>query len=479
MARINTNTGAFIANTNLAKSQKSLSQSLERLSSGMRINRGADDPAGLIASEALRSEIHGITQAIDNSVRAQNVIATAEGALGEVSALLLSIKGLVVQAANAGAFSPEEIQANQLQIDSAIASITRISNATSFAGLKLLDGSLGYVSSGVPTSALHDLRVYNAQFGTAATIPVVVNVVTSAKPADLRFRASAISKSITLEIAGRGGVEVLSFVSGTKSSAIAFAVNRVSDSTGVKAAMVSATNASSGVVFNTLGYGSKEFVSVSVLGDASSFQTQTAAGDVRNRVTGQDAVANINGAQAIGDGLAISLNTPSLTLSLNLDAAFGIGTKSFTITGGGAIFQLGAQVVSNQQVNLAIDSVSASRLGNYQNGYLTDIITGGRASIVTGNAATASKIIDAAITQVAVIRGRLGAFEKNTLDTNINSLNVALENVTSSESTIRDTDFARETSNLTRAQILTQAGTSVLAQANQTPQQVLSLLSGR
>jgi flagellin len=107
---------------------------------------------------------------------------------------------------------------------------------------------------------------------------------------------------------------------------------------------------------------------------------------------------------------------------------------------------------------------------------MSDIVTGGSATLVAGKAGDASRILETAIDQVAVLRGRLGAFEKNTLETNMNSLNVALENVTASESSIRDADFAKETSNLTRAQILTQAGTSVLATANSTPQSVLSLL---
>ncbi len=475
MARINTNVGAIIANTNLAKSQQSLSTSLQRLSSGVRINSGADDPAGLIASETLRSEIQGITTAIDNSTRANNVISTADAALGEVSNLLVSIKGLVVQAANMGGLSPDEIAANQMQVDSAVASITRISNSTSFAGLKLLDGSLGYITSGITTSALHDVQISNAAFGTAATIPVVVNVVQSAQTAALRFEASAINKSVTLELSGRLGVQVLSFTSGTKASAIAFAINRISDSTGVQAAMTSASNASSGITLMSTGYGSRQFVSVQVLGDAANFVTKTVGGSVQQRATGRDAVASINGAQAIGDGLSLTLNTASLSLSMNLDAAFGAGTKSFTITGGGAIFQLGAQVQSNQQVNIGIGSVSASRLGNALDGYLTDMITGGTASLAN-SPARASRIIDSAINQVSVLRGRLGAFEKNTVQTNINSLQVALENVTASESNIRDTDFASETSNLTRAQILVQAGTSVLAQANTTPQTVLNLL---
>jgi flagellin len=480
MARINTNVSAFIAQTNLAKSQKSLSTSLERLSSGMKINRGADDPAGLIASETLRSEIAGITQAIDNSTRASNVIATAEGALSEVGNLLLSIKALAVQAANTGAISQDEIEANQLQVDSAVASITRISNSTSFAGLKLLDGSLAYLTSGVATSALHDVHIQSAQFGSAATIPVVVNVTTSAQQAQLQFKASAITNSVTLELAGNEGVQVLSFVSGTKASAIAFAVNRLADSTGVSASITSATNASSGITFTSTGYGSKQFVSVAVLGNNNgSFQTQTIAGSVQQRSVGQDAVATINGAQAIGDGLNLTLHTASLSMDFNIDSAFGLGTRSFTITGGGAVFQLGPQVQTNQQVSIAIDSVSASRLGNISAGYLTDLVTGGSASLTGGNAARASQVIDTAIMQVSKIRGSLGAFEKNTLETNVNSLQVALENVTASESSIRDTDFAKETSNLTRNQILVQAGTTVLSQANQTPQAVLSLLGGR
>src|SRR2546425_5277169 len=123
MARINTNVASLTAQRGLAQSQKTLNQTLQRLSSGLRINRGADDPAGLIASEGLRSEIAGINQAIDNSSRASNVIATAEGSLGEVANLLLNVKSLVVQAANSGALSQEEIEANQLQVDSAIESI--------------------------------------------------------------------------------------------------------------------------------------------------------------------------------------------------------------------------------------------------------------------------------------------------------------------------------------------------------------------
>src|SRR3954447_13487634 len=212
MARINTNVSSLTAQRGLAKSQKQLGETLRRLSSGLRINRGADDPAGLIASEGLRSEMSGIDQAIDNSSRASNVIATAEGALGEVASLLLNIKDLVVEAANSGALSQDEIDANQLQVDSAVASIPRISNTTTFAGLKLLDGNLDYVTSGVNTSVVKGLSVKQANFGTQASIPVNVNVITSAQTAGLEFRTSAITGgSVSLELRGNDGVSVLTF----------------------------------------------------------------------------------------------------------------------------------------------------------------------------------------------------------------------------------------------------------------------------
>lgn len=476
MARINTNVSSLTAQRGLARSQKSLSETLQRLSSGLRINRGADDPAGLIASEGLRSEISGINQAMDNSSRASNVISTAEGALQEVASLLLNIKDLVVEAANKGALSPDEIAANQLQVDSAVESITRISNTTTFAGLHLINGSLDYITSGVDSGAVKALHIQQANFGTNASIPVQINVITSAKTAELQFRTSSISSSVTLEITGNTGVETLTFVSGTTASAIAYAINRITDATGVTADLINSAAATSGIVFRSEGYGSKEFVSIAAQPGSGTFVTSDISGNSKSREVGIDAVATINGALTVGDGLSLKLNTTGLDMELKIDETFGIGQTSFAITGGGALFQLGAQVTSNQQVNVSIQSVAASKLGDDDVGFLNDIVTGGGSSLVSGSTRSASEIIERAIRQVAVLRGRLGAFEKNTLQTNINSLNIALENVTASESSIRDADFAHETANLTRAQILTQAGTSVLATANSTPQTVLQLL---
>jgi flagellin len=476
MSVINTNVASLIAQNALASSQQQLNTSLQRLSTGLKINSGADDPAGLIASQNLQSEMTGLQQAVNNSSQATNVISTADGALTEVSSLLNDIKGLVVASANSGALSPDEIQANQLQVDSDVQSITRISSTTNFAGLNLIDGSLGYITSGVNTSAIGALEIAQANLGTQSTMPVDVKIVNSAKLADLQFRASSIVKSTTLEISGNTGVQTLSFVSGTTASAIAFAVNNISDSTGVTANLINSANAASGINFNSTGYGSTSFVSVQA--QTGSFATTDTTGGAKARAVGADTVATINGALTVGSGLTLQLNTSALDLDLTLNPDFHQSSTSFAITGGGALFQLGSQVNSQQQVSIGIGSVAASALGNNTTGFLNDIQTGGSASLVDGQAEQASQIIDVAIQQVAELQGRLGAFEKNTLETNSDSLQVTLENVTASESTIEDADFASETSNLTRAQVLVQAGTSVLATANNTPQNVLTLLQG-
>ncbi|MGI9013350.1 MAG: flagellin [Phycisphaerales bacterium] len=491
MARINSNISSLTAQANLSKSNNDLTLRLQRLSTGLRINRGADDPAGLIVSERLRSEVNGLGQAIRNSERASSVIATAEGALAEVADLLNSIQGLIVEAANSGALSKEEIEANQLQIDSAIDSITRISNTASFAGLQLLNGSLGYLTSGVPASAIGAVNVHGANFGLNPTVAVSVEVLSSAQTASLFLSGNtagapgSLLSSVTIEIAGSLGVTSLAFVSGTALSAVVAAVNTVKDTTGVSAALVDGADQTSGLTFNSIEYGSDDFVSVRKLGEGGDFFAVADAqnGSIKQRDAGADVVAIINGALARGNGLEVSTNSPSLSVNLLLDATYAqaIGvTKSFTITGGGSIFQLGPTVNSNQQVNIGINSVAATRLGGATiegtRYFLDSIKSGGSNALTEGGAASAATIIDNAITEISVQRGRLGAFERNTLQTNMRSLQVSLENITSSESKIRDADFAAETSALTRAQILVQAGTSVLATANASSQNVLALL---
>jgi flagellin len=205
------------------------------------------------------------------------------------------------------------------------------------------------------------------------------------------------------------------------------------------------------------------------------------------RDAGRDVTALVNGTLANSSGLTLNVFSPTLQLELelNVDLATELnGTTSFNITGGGALFQLGPEVTSLQQVSVGIQSVASENLGGAlvdgRLNFLSSIKSGQsndiRSSVSRNDFTQASQIIDAAIDEVSVLRGRLGAFERNTLETNTRSLQAAFENLTSASSVIRDADFAAETSALTRAQVLSQASTSSLALANQQASQVLSLL---
>lgn len=469
MSRINTNISSLQAMHNLTTNQSDLAVHLQRLSTGLQINSGKDAPAGLIASETLRSEINGINQAIDNSSRAGNVMNTAEGALNEVSALLLQVQSLTNQAANTGALSPDEIQANQLQVDTIINSINRIANTTQFNGEYLLNGALDFNTSGIDTSKIAVTTVNASQVPDGGQVNVAVQVLASARVGTVTFAGSGIGTTpTTIQVAGNIGTQQLSFAASAHNSAVAVAINQIKSSTGVSAAV----QANGQLKLYSTAFGSKDFVSIKTL--AGSFVNQQAYG--------ADAKVNINGNAASVDGTEASIRSGSLDLTLDLTSAFaqttaGAGsTTNFYITGGGAKFQIGSQVSQPGQVQMGIQSISGSSLGNATVGYLATIGSGGANSLVSGNTDQAQQILDVAIRQVATLRGRIGAFQKDVLDTNTNSLNVALENVTSSESDIRDADFATETAAMTRAQILVQANTSVLAQANAAPQSVLSLL---
>ncbi len=514
MSRINTNVPSVIAQSHYAKTQRELGLRLERLSTGLRINRGADDPAGLIISERLRSNIQGVDQGIKNSNRAASVIATAEASLAEINDLLNSIKSLIVEAANSGANSPDERDANQLQIDSAIESITRISNTASFGGLKLLNGQLDYKLSGLATSAVSLARVANASFIEASNLTVEIDVITSAQTGALYFRPIAsspttIPSAMTLEIRGSKGVEVITIGSGQTLANVVQSVNNLTTLTGVRARLIN-NQPNSGIVFETVDYGSEAFASVKRIGgptdpSLNGFRTYKFVPDhqltapspfnwtdpdlvVGDLDEGRDVGALVNGNLAKGRGLEATVNSGALGLKVILTSAFATRPNatptSFDITGGGAQFQLGPDVNALQQTNLGIQSAAASSMGaTLVNGtvqYLSSLKSGQGNDIASSftrrNFSTSSDILDAAIDEVSILRGRLGAFGRNVLDTNVRSLQASFENLTASDSQIRDADFALETSKLTRAQILASAGISTLTLANQQSQTVLQLL---
>lgn len=810
MSRINTNVSSLIAQTRLNRSNDALQQSLTRLSTGLRINSGKDDPAGLIASEALRSDITATSKAIANSEKANQLIATADSALGQISSLLNDIRGLVTEAANIGVLSDEQIAADQLQVDSSLEAIDRISQVTTFQGRKLLDGSLDFltnVSSGSTT--ISDLNIQQANLGTTGSVNVSVNVTAAASQAlitnatvsysagnaaagtltfadvpavqasgdlgvtggalvvtaaaggladgtvgnttdvvlqnstgivqangtltltnstgtitieavadtvadgtfgnatsivigssaaatsasynsgtntitvnvnnggaatvtdiataigglaefnvtgttggaglynaaddntynsqlsggndgaatsasynsttnvitvaaaanatleDIRaaidgltdftatttngttrydhgdngtltdilndtagsnassldvititsnnsgtafngtltFSTSSsvaagavdvqtsgsnitvtvndnsaydltdlaaeiesqlsgytvaltgtagdgsyssatdgataanltggtadggtgIGADIVFKLSGQFGSEVFNFDAGTGLSDIVAAVNLVQDATGVQAVINGTT-----LELRSTTYGTDAVVDVEVISEGTG--GTFGAGLSANRDTGTDIAATVNGFQAQGRANTLSLNTA--TLDLNLTVTDGSSTDiTFSINGGGALFQLGPDVVTNQQARIGVGSVNTAKLGGVA-GRLYELRSGNAADLAT-DPSTAANIVDQAITKVTELRGRLGAFQRTTIESNIASLGDTLANLSAAESSIRDADFAAESAALTRAQILVQAGTAVLQIANQNPQNVLALL---
>ncbi len=816
MSRINTNVSSLVAQKTLARSNAQLQTSLTRLSTGLRINTGKDDPAGLIASENLGRDITAAQKAISNTEQANQLISTADSALGQISGLLNDIRGLVTEAANTGVLSDEQIAANQLQVDSSLEAIDRIAQVTTFQGRKLLDGSLDFITNVTAgSSTIADLQINKATLKGSASLPVSVTISAAATQAQIDYTAagftagasasgsitfsdittpaeqatgtvtltnssgsididavageaadgvvgnttdvifqrasdaalasgtysltttgggfditavageaadgaagnnlsiviadsaaatgatydagtntiavnvndggtatvqdiadaidalaefstsavtsgatvydntdngttnsvtsggddgttaatydatgnaitvnvgvgatvtevaaeidgldefaataatggsndfdaadlatvtapladgadavadddvitiaaanggteydgtltfvksssatagsitvavtdgditvtvddsstydltdivdeintalgpdytatlstsdgdgsfdasaddavtanltggtadtdSGLAASLVVRLGSSSGSDVFTFSAGATVGQIVSSVNLLSDSTGV-----TAVNNAGTLELRSTAYGTGASVDVDVINEGTG--GTFAAGLSGTYDTGSDISGTINGYVASGKGNTLSINTTVLGLSLTVDDGSSTAVE-FSITGGGAVFQLGPDVVSNQQARLGIGSVNTAKLGGV-NGRLYELRSG-NSSDLTNDPTNAARIVDQAINKVTSLRGRLGAFQKTTLETNINSLNDTITNLTEAQSSIRDADFAAETAKLTRAQILVQSGTSVLQIANSNPQQVLALLRG-
>lgn len=474
MTRIG-NVSSLIALHALQRNQDRLQTSLMRLATGARINSAKDDPAGLIASELLRSDIKSTETAIANAQRAQSVSATAEGALGEVSNLLLDLKGLVAASANTAGVTSEEQDANQLQIDSILTTITRIGSTTSFGGMRLFTPELGYEPEGLNSTALDQLKINNVQF-SRTPLQVNVNVLASAQKAELQLLTakSTVAGPTQLLIQGAKGATQLAFASGVSMSEMVAGIQRASDSTGVTA-VLSSDNKSLRLL--SLDYGASSFVSVTSTNTALS---PTAVGGLNaNTTRGQDAAITVNGTAMTTDGLKAHLVSPALDMSFTLSEDNNeAGQKiAFAINGGGAAFAITPDVSDSTMVSLNLGPIDLNRLGGIRdlkvNYALSDLATGGKA---VKNAQLSDRIVNQAISDVSSWRAGIGAFENYTLGSTINALSVKLENLSSAYSAIHDTDYAAETAEMTRAQILVQSSTWALTMANQSTNIILKLL---
>lgn len=440
------------------------SNSLTRLSTGSRINRGADDPAGLIASRVLDSELTAVNAAITNNQRTDSMLNVAEKAVNEVSGLLNEIKSLAIQSANEDGISADELAANQSQIDEALTAIDRIIGSAEFNGKKLLDGSLGITTTGVDTTKISDLRVFSRDPNAATNLNV--SLTTAATQAEAALATTSASADTSVQVQGKNGSVTLNVTAGENLSSVEAKIDAATTQTGVEAFISSNT-----LYLRSNDYGSSSFVRSTIIsGDNTNF---SAVND-----SGSDAVVTVNGQSTAVDGLTVNYSSNGVSMTFNLTEDYNDGTvtgdEAFTVENtGGATFQLGT--TSTTRSTIGIDGVYSSQLGSAVTGYL-ETLRGGASNSVINNPNQAAKIATEAAEQIAKVQGRLGGFQKFQVKTAMAQQTAAKEGLTSALSTIRDVDYASETAALNRSNVLLQSAISLLGLANQQSSQILSLL---
>ena len=409
--RINQNIMAFNAYRNLTDTNTQLGKSLEKLSSGFRINRAADDAAGLVVSEGLRAQVSGLRVATRNAQDGTSVVHTAEGALTEVHSMLRRMRDLVLQSSNTGANDADARAAAQAEIDQLTSEIDRVASDTKFGQVALLDGNYGVTPATISGTS------------TAAAITI-----------------SGTDSMFNLDVDGTGGAGVFADVTLTGTSTYNANTGGLADAK----ALEDNINAA---ILTALG---------PVIGDPAPVVAKVT-------ISGTGAAARFVTTFTGTEGNNIGVLTATTAASNILDVLGIASTANAAPTGSGGLFQVGAN--AGETINVNIGAMDASTLGVNK----LDVET----SDATRSAALTA--LDGAISTVSTQRGDLGAIQ-NRFEHTIANLSVTAENLAASESRIRDTDMALELVSFTRHQILQQAGTAMLAQANQVPQSVLSLL---
>ncbi len=465
------NVSSLMAQHNLQRTNTNLGKSIERLSSGLKVNKGADGPAALVISEKQRAQIAGLRQAIENSEKAVSVVQTAEGALNEISSLLTKVRSLALDSANTGVNDADAQAANQAEISNSLDTINRIANNTQFANKKLLDGSAGI--SGVTTDS--DVTFLTSDT-TASAGTYAIDVTTEAQRATATAGTAQTGNLAADEVLTINGVSI-TLNAGLSRSEVQDRINEFTGQTGVVAEDDPA--AATSTRLRTEEWGAS--ASLQVVSNLAGAATSSGFGTTQVTDTGQDIAGTIGGAAASGVGNVLSSTAGAAkgtVLTVGEDAADKVNTVTgangnVTITDNSLIFQIGPN--ADQTVSVAIGSVNPTGLGlGVSNNQFSSL---GEIDVTSASKAQdAIGVIDAAIDDVANLRGELGAFQQNTLESSTDNLRATLENSINAESVIRDTDFASEIANFTKQQILMQAGTSVLGNANQSSQLILSLL---
>ncbi len=428
----------------------------DSVSSGSKINKASDSAAALAISEKLRAQLAGLSQAEENISRGMNVLNTAEGGLSQIGDLLSRGQALALEAS--GALSPEERQAAQGELDSLVTGIRRIASTTGFAGQDLLNGSQDFTVQDAD-AAFSQIQISQAPSGSVPG-PVTVDVAAAATQGQAGGAIAAVQAGdVQVEIRGALGAVQLTFSDQATRQDIADAINAATDQTGVQA------DAATGELTATE-VGSASFVEVRNLSGALTGVTE-------GRVSGTDVQATVNGQTAAAEGNTLTVGG-GLDARITLAEGTGPGSYGFQIAGGGFRVQAGESAAL-----LGIPSVLPSGLGlSASPAGLESVVTGG-ANSLANNPEGAAAVFAAALGDLGRVRGQIGAAQSGFLAPLSSSLQVTFENLSATESGIRDTDFAKTLSELASRRIRTQAGLSVLAQSQRlNGEGVLRLLGG-
>ena len=468
--RINNNIGAQRAFNSVSQTNYEIGKSMNRLSKGLRIADASDDPAGLISSELFRAQLSSMDQAMRNNNEALNYAKTAENGLGEMNKLLSDARSLAVASGNSATLTATQLSANQDQLNSIVGSINRIAGSVTYSGRKLLDGS-----AGVTTQVSNGSKVSGFSFGGTANTTTItqsgmitINQTVAATAATYTSTSTLSTGVVTTGNVALNGVQ-FTLAAGASLASVAAQFNSASGQTGVTAAV--GTN---NLIFTQTQTGTNR--SVNFTDQNGSLST---AANTQARAVGVDATATLTvGGQAVlftggqqgSDGLTLQdINGNKLNITSGGNA---VNTQRLgQVVAADSTFQIGFERTTT--ANLSLRNMSAGQLGS---GVVSGLTVNNLDVTSSTGAQNALAVLDKAIDEVSQMRGRIGNFQRNVVETQQRSLSSMRENLANSESSIRDLDVAAEMTNYTKFQVMQQAGLSILGQANQNGQNVLSLL---
>ena len=486
-ATINTNINSLTAQRNLGTSQMSLSTAIQRLSSGLRINSAKDDAAGLAISDRFSSQIRGLNQAVRNANDGISLSQTTEGALKASTDILQRVRELAVQSANA-TNSASDRQALQAEVSQLIGELDRIAQTTEFNGSKLLDGSFGTQQFQVGANANQTITAATANVRT--TVYGNNQVQAAGAAGTLAAFGSNATTAGTLAINGALGSASVTVAVNSTAKANTDLINAQKANTGVGA--TARTDLS-------LAFAAVGSYTLTLRSDNSTTQAVSFAVTATGTADGLSAAVSAINDQSSKTGLTASLNSAGTAVVLTNATGNDISVADTTVANAGnvtvqkldsAAAASGASAVLTADITAATATVVGYITLDAEKSFAADVTTStllaadasstlikvSDLDITTFTRATdALKTVDSALAFVSNVRAKLGALQSR-FETTISNLQVTSENLSASRSRIVDADFAQETANLSRAQILQQAGTAMVAQANQLPQGVLALL---